>query len=319
MVAFSTDNEIVMTSSSGGIFSELAQNLFDVGGIVCGAAFDQDFIHVQHVFASNEEELRKLRGSKYIQSNVMDTFRAVKMHLTTGKTVLFSGTPCQVSGLKAFLVKDYPRLITVDFVCHGVASSKAYTEFLRSLDFTNKIREVCFRHKENADSQYADELFKVCSSCEFYTEVWLKSSFGFGFANNLLNRESCSKCNYATSTRVSDITLADYIADVDSESLKESKRAKSLVLINTDKGHKEFEKIASRVVYMDISLQKAISVSKHLSTSAIPHRNRRKVFKYLGKMPWKKLTERYFTVYMPERTLSSLIQKVRSFMNHRIT
>ncbi len=149
--------------------------------------------------------------------------------------------------------------------------------------------------------------------------MWLKSTFGFGFANNLLNRASCSKCKYATSTRVSDITLADYIADVDSELMKKTSRAKSLVLINTDKGQKIFDKIVSRVIYSEISLQKAIAVSKHLSTSAIPHRNRRKVFKHLGKWPWKKLTDRYFTVYKPERSLSSLIQKVRPFVSQHMT
>ena len=114
---------ILENSSSGGVFSALANAVIEDGGVVFGAGWTDDF-SVEHTFADNKNDLKKLRGSKYVQSLTGTTFREVKKLLTEGKTVCFSGTPCQISGLKAYLGKDYQNLFTVDIICHGVPSMK---------------------------------------------------------------------------------------------------------------------------------------------------------------------------------------------------
>lgn len=314
VVGCSMNDEIVRTSSSGGIFSELAQSIFENDGIVCGAVFADDFLTVKHSVATNPDELLKMRGSKYIQSDTGSTYKQIKEYLNNEKTVLFSGTPCQVAGLKSYLNQDYPNLLTVDFICHGVASSKAYQEYLKSLNLQDEISNVVFRYKETADDKYADSKFKVClkngSSVE---KNWLSTSLAFAFSNNLLNRLSCSNCSYATVSRVSDITVADYISDIDNEKLRQSKKGKSLILINTQVGLEAFNKINDKMLHTEISLEKAVSVSKHLSEPAIQHRNRKKVLKYLGKISWDELAAKYFTVYKPIRTLKSLKNKFNVF------
>ncbi len=313
IIACSQNEDVVRLSSSGGVFSELAQSVFDVDGVVCGAVFADDFLTVQHCVATNIDELSKMRGSKYIQSNACNIYKETKEYLQKGKTVLFSGTPCQVAGLKSYLGKEHSNLITIDFVCHGVASSKAYQEYLKSLNVQEKICDVSFRHKKTSDDQHADCVFKISlSDGTCMEENWLSSSFGYAFANNLLSRPSCSMCSYATVSRVSDITIADYIKDIDDEDLRKSRSAKSLILINTKTGAEVFNKIKNGLLYSEISIEKAISVSKHLSSPAEQHRNRRKVFKYLGKYSWNELSTKYFTVYKPIRTFKSVKNKLKN-------
>lgn len=312
IVACSRNEDIVRESSSGGIFSELAQSIFDVGGIVCGAVFADDFLTVQHSVATNLDELSKMRGSKYIQSNARSIYKETKVHLQDGKTVLFSGTPCQVAGLKTYLGKEYPNLITVDFVCHGVASTKAYQEYLKSLDIQEKICDFSFRYKKTSDDQYANCMFRIClANGTCVEENWLASSLGYAFSNNLLSRYSCSLCSYATVSRVSDITVADYISNIDDESLRKSRSTKSLILINTKTGAEAFNRIKKNLLYTEISIEKAVCVSKHLSSPAIQHRNRRMVFKHLGKRSWNELSTKYFTVYKPIRTFESIKNKFK--------
>ncbi len=317
IVACSKNDETVRLSSSGGIFSELAKSVFDGNGVVFGAVFADDFLTVHHSKATNLDELSKMRGSKYIQSNILGVYKESKSYLQSGKKVLFSGTPCQVAGLKSYLGKDYPNLLTVDFVCHGVAPSKAYREYLKSLNLQGKICDVQFRYKKTAADKYKDCLLRICledGTC--FEEKWLSSSsssYCYGFVNNLLLRTSCIKCKYANVLRVSDITLGDYLADVDSELLKKSPKAKSLVLINTEAGAQELSKITDSLLYSEISIEKAVAVSKNLQAPTVPHRNRKKVMKYVGKRPWNELTANYFTVYKPVRTLKSIKNKLNIF------
>lgn len=314
VVACSENDEIVLLSSSGGIFSELAKTVLNAGGIVCGAVFDDDYLNVNHVVAKNDFELSKMRGSKYIQSNTRNIYKEVKDFLCQGKSVLFSGTPCQAAGLKSYLGSSPSNLITVDFICHGVVSSKAYWEYLKSFDIQGKICDVKFRYKQNNNAQHENQLFRVCTESGIQVEEnWQTTSLGYAFKNNLLSRESCSSCKYSTVSRVSDITIGDYIADIDSEPLNKSGKAKSLILVNTEAGANELSKVMSNLLYSEISIQKAVSVSRHLSFPAVQHKNRKKVFRHLGKSPWNELAERYFAIYRPIRTFKSIKNKILHF------
>ena len=118
-----------MKSSSGGVFSELATVILQMGGIVYGAIYDEKG-EVRHIGIECQEELGKLRGAKYSQSILDDTFLNLKKQLDSGRTVLFSGTPCQVAGLKSFLKHDYDNLVCIDFVCHGVPSPMVWEKYV---------------------------------------------------------------------------------------------------------------------------------------------------------------------------------------------
>ena len=148
--AYTKDEPLRLESSSGGIFTELAKTVLAQGGVVYGAAYDAQF-HVVHRAVEDEADLSALRGAKYAQSDLGDTFLRVQEALRQGQSVLFSGTPCQVAGLKSFLNQDYESLITVDFVCHSVPSPMAWQSYLRSL---GEVREISLRAKDTGWSRY---------------------------------------------------------------------------------------------------------------------------------------------------------------------
>lgn len=308
-IVSSKDQEILKTSSSGGVFSELSRNILERGGVVFGAKFSEKCDSVQHCYIEEYQEIVDLRGSKYIQSEMLDNFQKVKYILNDNREVLFVGTPCQVAGLKTYLGKEYEKLICVDFICHGVASTKAFNEYVSSLNLKSKIKSICFRNKEHG-YEYKNNLFKiVCEDGTTYEEPWLASTLGFAFANNLLSRPSCKNCKYATTSRVSDITLSDYFGEKSDDEQK--KRGVSLVLTNTKKGNDTLYRIVEQLKIQDESIEQAILLQKHLSAPAIPHKNRNRVFRRLGKWSWKRISETFFTSYKPARTVKSIFRKLK--------
>lgn len=127
--AYVNDKNVRMKSSSGGMFTLFAQKILNENGVVFGAAFDQNFM-VHHIYIESEENLSKQQGSKYLQSRIENTYRETEQYLNSGRKVLFTGTACQIAGLKQFLMKEYDNLYTVDVLCHGVPSSKLWKHYL---------------------------------------------------------------------------------------------------------------------------------------------------------------------------------------------
>lgn len=150
------NEKIRLDSSSGGIFTALAEDIICQGGVVFGVSFDQEWNAV-HSYTECLEGLATFRGSKYVQSKIGFAFKEVKSFLKSGRKVLFSGTPCQIAGLKKFLIKDYPNLFTIEILCHGVPSPKVWQRYLdeKKAQFKcNDIRQINFRNKKNGWSQY---------------------------------------------------------------------------------------------------------------------------------------------------------------------
>ena len=165
--AYAKDAGVRKESSSGGIFSLLARKVLNEGGVVFGAAFDEDF-SVRHVMIESADELAKLRGSKYVQSRIEDTYAQAKTQLERGRTVLFSGVACQIAGLKSFLGKEYNGLYTVDVLCHGVPSPKIWERYLKEQEAMagSQTANISFRDKETG---------------------WKKYSVTYGFKNGKVN------------------------------------------------------------------------------------------------------------------------------------
>ena len=229
------DDQIRLSSSSGGIFTALAESVIDDGGVVFGAKFNESW-SVVHDYTETKEGLSAFRGSKYVQSQIGDSFKKAEAFLKSGRKVLFSGTPCQIAGLKCYLRKEYENLLTVDFICHGVPSSGVWREYLKeetallcggknsvlSHPNINKknvhIESISFRDKRIGWKKFSfaltlsvpdghGEKNTVLLSETKYQNLFLK-----GFLRDLFLRPSCHHCKVKGFSSGSDITIADFWA-----------------------------------------------------------------------------------------------------------
>lgn len=200
-----TDEDVLKTSQSGGVFSALAVSVINQGGSVYGAAMNSDH-SVSHKRAVSVEECKAFRGSKYVQSDMGDVFRQVKDDLSDGMKVLFSGTPCQVAGLVSCLPSGLQKnLFTVDFICHGVPSPAVWRDYVSYMGRKGELKKVCFRDKEAAGWKEHKESFEYADGKKI-----LRETYRVLFYKNIMLRHSCGVCPYDGSRRKSDVTIADF-------------------------------------------------------------------------------------------------------------
>lgn len=268
--AYTKDSDVLNNSSSGGVFSEIAKFVINRKGIVYGAGFSDDFT-VKHIAVETIEELRLLRGSKYVQSEMGNCYAHVKQMLDSGRLVLFTGTPCQVVGLKKYLHRDYDHLLTQDIICHGVPSPLVWKKYIEQLEENGggRIADINFR-----DKKYGWKNFSLrigLSNGGEYRKRYNKDLFMRGFLDNIYLRPSCYNCNHKNLQRISDFTLADFwgIQHVCPE--MENPDGTSLVWLNTDKSKKFWKEIKDGLIYKTVDLEQAIKYNSAAVTSvAIP-------------------------------------------------
>ena len=267
--AWNRNQKVRFVSSSGGIFTLLAEDILKSNGVVYGAAF-MDY-SVQHIRINSLADISKIRGSKYVQSHISDTYKHVKSDLKSGKQVLFSGTPCQVQGLKNYLVETYFNLICIDVICHGVPSPMVFYDYLACLEekYTSRVRSISFRYKKpgwTVFSMKAD--FENGSS---YINSKFKDPYLYFFlmgGGDLTLRDSCHQCQFSSPNRTGDITLGDFWKyDAENFSQRGSEKGVSLVLINTDKGRKLFEAIKGQIHFEKSTMALAHKSNQSLSKS----------------------------------------------------
>lgn len=218
--AVNNDESVRLQSSSGGIFTLLAESVLDRGGVVFGACFDQNW-NVVHDYTETKEGLAKFRGSKYVQSHVGNCFIQVKTFLDSGREVLFSGTPCQVAGLKNYLRKPYSNLFTVDLVCHGVPSPEVWRRYLQEavcrvygikkknlINLDEYISDISFRAKDKGWKKYNIKIIFRNGKVEMMP--FFENSYMNVFLSDLSLRPSCYACPTKLHHVQSDITLADF-------------------------------------------------------------------------------------------------------------
>lgn len=285
--AAAAEDELRSQCSSGAVFPLLAEVFLQRGGYVSGAAFDENN-HVCHIVTNDVEGLQKMQGSKYVQSNTGHCFSEIKKLLKENKSVLFSGTPCQVAGLRAFLQKDYENLLTVDIVCHGAPSPlvfEKYTEDLLNKE-DEKVLAVNFRDKKNGWESYC---LTVKTNYDTYSTSRLKNLFIRAFLENLILRKSCAQCPFARFPRQGDITLGDFWKVEKFSAKLNDGRGTSLVLINSAKGKKYFNDISSKFVFCQkVPLKYAIQGNPSLVSAPVPHPERNCFFENLPKVSFAK-------------------------------
>lgn len=280
-IAIAKDNELREKSSSGGMFNLFANHIIDKGGIVFGVVFDDDF-SAHHVGIEKKDELYKFLGSKYLQSRTENTYSEAKTNLDKGRIVLYSGTSCQITGLKNFLRKDYDNLYTVDVLCHGVPSPKVWKKYIaeQEKNYGKSVKQPYFRSKDTGWKRYALKLeFSDSSS---YVKTHPKDPYMQMFLGNTCIRPSCHDCKFKALERDSDITIGDAWGIENHSPELDDNRGASAVFIQTEKGKELFEAILSQIKIKEIQKDILLPPKMHSRVSVTPHPNRAKFFNALN-------------------------------------
>ncbi len=299
------DNDILLKSSSGGLFSAIAQHVLNMGGCVFGAAFSEDYKNVNHVVIENRNDLCRIRGSKYVQSASGDCYRTAKALLNDGRKVLYSGTPCQIAGLRAFLGKKYDHLITVDVICHGVPSGLLWRKYLNNIEeeMQGATKSVNFRSKKVDWIHYG---MQIMNNKTYYKskddDPYLKM-----FLNNCCLRESCYHCKFKGNKTNSDITIGDFWGVRTTTNDIDGTYGVSLAIIHTKEGRAVFEEVKSNCKCVNVDYNKSIVWNKNFINSVTRPGDRDSFYNDLQSMEWNAFEYKY--------TQMSVINKIRKMLS----
>lgn len=309
---FNKKESVRTKSSSGGIFTLIAEHIINHNGIVFGAGFDQTF-SVLHSYIDDKKYLDKFRGSKYVQSKIGVTFKQVSDFLKQGKEVLFTGTPCQIEGLKSYLGQSYDNLFCIDIVCHGVPSPKVWKKYIsfRENRAGAHVMSIAFRMKTEGWKHFSvsflfnnDSVYRQTLDNDLYMKAFMK---------NIILRPSCYHCAFKNLHRYSDITLADFWGVENILPELDDDKGTSLIFINSKKGQFILNQILNKILYKEVDINKAVFYNSAAVSSAIYNPNRDDFFRNLDKLPFDQLIKRYCSDSMHTR----IRRKTKSIM-HRV-
>lgn len=262
---YGRNNELLFLSSSGGAFSTITEEFLDDRGKVFGAVFSDDFKYVRHVSA-DKFNYQSMRKSKYVFSDPCNSFSEAKKFLENGVKVLFSGTPCQIAGLKTFLGKKYDNLITVDFICHGTPSIRFYQDHVSAISNGQRITNVDFRSKYFGWREYC---LKVETERKKYIKPVSEDYYIAKFMTNDVLRKCCYDCHYSNGFHQSDITLGDYWKLNKYYPDRDDDKGMSLVIANTDKGRQIVQQVSGKLSLTPINYEEFSYVYKKHNYSII--------------------------------------------------
>lgn len=283
LAAYNNNESIRQKSSSGGIFTLLAEKTIEEGGVVFGARFNENW-QVELAYTETVDGIAVFMGSKYVQARVGNAYSDAKRFLEQGRQVLFTGTPCQISGLNQFLQKEYDNLLTVDVICHGVPSPKVWKRYLSEItnNAIHAVNSCSFRNKDNGWKRFNfrisfPENEETCILSSYHQE----NHFMRAFLSNMILRPACHSCKSKSGRSQNDITIADFwgiqnvLTDMDDD------MGTSLILINTSKGRSFADKLNMKSVPVDF--QEAIKENVSWKESVQPHPQRNHFFHNLDR------------------------------------
>lgn len=288
------DEKIRAESTSGGAFTAIAKYVLDRKGVVFGVQYDKD-LNVVHSYVENEADLKLYRNSKYVQSKIGDTFRQAKKFLDEGRWVCFSGTPCQIEGLKKYLRKDYEKLVTVDIVCHAVPSPLIWQKYLevQRERYGNDIKNILFRDKKYYGYKYSQMTIRNSKS-EDLAHLGVESDIMLrAFFSDICDRPSCYECSFKKRYRVSDFTIWDcFITGLIAKDFDDDKGT-TRVLIQSQKAKNIFNEIKSELKYKNIGAD-LLTKNVHEMFHSVKMNKTRNVFmKDAAQLNTKVLFEKY--------------------------
>ena len=289
------DEKIRLESTAGGAFSAIAQYVLKKNGVVFGVQYDKDF-NVIHTYIENEKDLYLYRNSKYVQSKIGNTFKQAKQFLQQNRLVCFSGTPCQIEGLKKYLQREYENLITIDIVCHAVPSPLVWHKYiqLKKNKYGNKITNILFRDKKYFGYKYSQMTLKDINNVDLEYNGVESDYMLRAFFSDICDRPSCYKCKFKKRYRVSDFTIWDcFITGLLAKELDDDKGT-TRVLIHSAKGNDIFDIIKSDFRYKNICVDLLIKDVYEMFYSVKYNNNRIKFMHDINLLNEKDLFEKYF-------------------------
>lgn len=303
----------IMRSASGGAADSAAKAVLQIGGVVYGAAYDERLV-VSHIEVTDTAGREKLQSSKYVQSDLKNCYSQAKKRLSEGRIVLFTGTPCQIAGLYAFLGGDRANLYTVDLICHGVPSPKFFKKYLeyQNKQMAERIIYFNFRSKDKRGwgTQYLSK-----TKTKTKTKTLSLDRYGKHFMDGDCYRESCYQCAYANIERVGDLTVGDFWGIVKSHPDFYSPKGVSSVFVNTDKGRELFEKMKLFADIEKATLEEAMVKQHNLIQPSDRPEDRNTFYKnidepeFIGALKVGLQLKARIKSFLP----SKLIQKIKSF------
>ena len=304
--AWARDVEEHNSSTSGGVSAVIARYIVQSGGVVYGCASLAGG-KVEHIRIDSEEDLFKIKGSKYVQSEINFTYKAVKFDLKNRKKVLFTGAPCQVAGLKKFLMKDYENLYTMDLICHGVPSQKLLKDHISYLGFNlNDIDRISFR-----EGGYYLALWEGRKAV--YKQDDMHDLFYSGFNDSLFSRESCVNCKYTKIKRTGDITMADFHKlGVDVPFKLNTEGNVSLLTVNTRKGGELFDLVKDRFVIDKRTIEEAIKGNPQLTKPCIRKSDYNKFVRIYSQRGYEYACKRVMWLRLIKNQILSVMYRIKA-------
>ena len=294
---YNRDKDVRLSSSSGAVFSSLAEYVLSRNGAVYGVAMSEDCYSAEFIAVTDRSGLTKLRGSKYLQAKVGNTFKKVKVELQAGKLVLFTGTGCQVNGLKVFLGKDYDNLICMDVICHGAPSPALWKKYAEYQEKKNggKLKGINFRCKDDSWTDFGMKEVLADIPQGETKNLYIskdKDPYMRMFLRDYCLRPSCYDCA-AKNVKMADLTVADFWGINDVAPEMNDGNGTSLILIRTDKGMKAFETISSKLKLKEVTYEEGVrcNPAEYKSCSRPPQRDT--FFKDMDVMEFEELEKKY--------------------------
>lgn len=309
------DIRLLQSSSSGGVFAAISSIILNRNGVVFGCAYN-DIMQAEHVCINNKSDLEKIHGSKYVESNLKDNYKKTKEYLKKGKWVLFTGTPCQIAGLKAYLGNDYYNLVTIDLICHGVPSSEFFRDYIRHLEqeMHSDIIDFKFRDKSKGWGILGKVKYKngnsVCEKIIFP----IFSSYITYFLKGDIYRDSCYTCKYAGGRRQGDFTMGDYWGIDDNYEEIYAKNGVSILLVNTKKAVDFLEELQSHMILHETSYSNASIQNRQLVQPVRISKFRETIFETWRKGGYKAVDD----LYCRSNRINFLLFKIKKLIPNTI-
>ena len=307
-VRYNKDAEL-KNSASGGAFVAIAHGMLSQGGVVFGAAYLDDW-KVGHISVETGTGLRKLQGSKYVQSDTQKTFAEIKMLLDEGKMILFCGTPCQIGGLRAFLRKDYDNLLTIDLICHGVASPILFQKYIEWLGIKTNGKILYYNFRDKSGGWGLG--YRAKTKTKTKTKPANLDPYYYHFLKGDTYRECCYHCNYCTKGRVGDITIGDYWGIEKEHPMFYSTKGVSVVLLNTDNGLRWFERVKNMFYVQESSFEQAARKNHNLLYQTKRPDFRDVVYQKMNSQPTNEYFDKVLTVHV------GLSTRIKGFLPMKI-
>lgn len=303
------DKNVVLDSSSGGAFTSIMQSFCDDNTVIFGVKFDEN-LKALHDYVYNIKDAKIFKKSKYVQSNVGVTYKKAKEFLEQGKKVLYTGTPCQIAGLKKYLNKEYENLLLVDLICHGVPSQKVFDKYIEELKnkYKKDIKAINFREKTYKNNIWNSKNIKIeLENNKVIIEDSIDNAFLRGFHSSLFCRPSCGNCIFANPNRVADITIADCWGIEKVKKDINVHEGESMIVANSKKGKEIIEKIKLNSELIKLDLDFAIKNNGQFREPIKFNKNRDEFFENIDKYGFSKLVNKYIKRHILKRKISKII------------